>query len=111
MTQIGQLTIEGREVGAASFAFGAIGVEHLPEGLSWDDVAELEPGDQLEVTLRFVYNKPGGEIKVDRDNGVESGVTRKVFGLTPIREGLKVNAISKRAEREAAWRASQGASA
>jgi hypothetical protein len=103
-----QLTLDGREVAGASFTFGPLKFDSLPPGLSWDEVASLQTGDHIEVTLRFAYNKPGGIVKVDGDNGVETGSLEKVFGFTPFRDGFRVQAVLTKAERDQAWAREHG---
>ena len=108
-TTPGQLDFEGREVAGAVFEIGSLKIETLPEGLTWEDVANLKTGDWVEFRIRAAYNRPGAEERVDRENGVATGSLIRKYGFTPFREGFKVEVVIPQAEREAAWRKDHGA--
>jgi hypothetical protein len=105
----GQLSFEGRVVSGVRFALKPMGMEELPDGMTWEDIAGLAPGDYLEATVRIRVLPSSGVEKVDLDSGVGIGSLVKVVNLQPLRGGFKINAILKDDDIEAAWEAAHSA--
>lgn len=105
----GQISFEGRLVSAVKFAVRQMALEELPDGLTWQQAADLASGDFIEATVRIRVLPSYGQEKIDLDNGAGTGPLTKQLNLQPIREGFKVTAILKAADLEAAWERSHSA--
>ena len=103
MTPIaGQLSFEGREVSASKL--------NIPGGIGEVDFVadnvKLLPGDELEMTIRFVVGDVHHPEKYDRD-GVGAEPMKRVHDLWMLRRGWQITEITRQAEKEAAWLAAK----
>jgi hypothetical protein len=105
----GQVTIGGETIAGARFIFKQLTVDTIPEGLSWDDVATLQKGDEVEVTTRFrLADTPHAPSKMDNLTGDFTGPSEGVFEFKPYLRGFRIVGQLSVDDREAAWRREHG---
>lgn len=105
----GQVTIKGEIVSGLKLQIAALVLDTIPQGMTWEDIAEQGYLDRIRAEVEFVVDKtPAGAGKIDGETGDETGAPVGVISWRPIREGFKVTAILKRDEREAAWNQAHG---
>src|SRR6266550_2524107 len=107
---VGQISFGGETVSGVKFLMGGLSLENLPDGLTWDQVADLRYKDRLQVTVTLLLDSvPGAKGKFDRSGGDEIGPLTGIFSFIPLREGFKVTGIQTAAAREEAWQREHGA--
>jgi hypothetical protein len=100
MAITGQLSFNGREVVQIRTKWGDLEMDSLPDGLTREDLAALDLGDEVFCLVRYKLEDIGHGEKLDRQGIGTKPLTRKL-GFKTLSVGFTVEGITKRADLEA----------